>query len=119
MCARALMAIRTRGTRGSEKKYENGGPSRTGVGAGCKGTGRADRCGCDRLPGRAHPGRALRRGGTVARGADEPVEDRLDLERLEVGLERQDAGGDAGQVRGGPARGRLPGERAEVPAAVG
>ena len=47
-----------------------------------------------------------------------PVQHRLDLERLQVRLQRQDAGGDAGQVRRRPARRRLAGERAEIATAV-
>ena len=47
-----------------------------------------------------------------------PVQDRLDLERLQIGLQRQDPRRDAGQVRRRPAGRRLVRERAQVAAAV-
>src|SRR5262245_65613672 len=55
----------------------------------------------------------------LGRGDEHPVQDRLDLERLHLRPQREDAGRDAGQVRGRPTGRRLPGERAEIAAAVG
>src|SRR5207249_4870832 len=48
----------------------------------------------------------------------QPIQDRLHLERLQVRPQRQNARRDAGQVRRGPAGGRLGGKRAKVTAAV-
>src|SRR5579862_5464990 len=52
-------------------------------------------------------------------GLEEPIQDRLDLEWFERRPQGQNAGRNAAQMRGRPARRGLTGEGAEVAAALG